>query len=214
MNTRTRILAAAVCLLTLLCFDSRPQTQERRPAAPEQTPAAADTLVGEVALLRRSLQTLNTRLREIGDRLLAPDAKQPAAAADPKGRLATYLDVLTRAEQRAEALRRDLLEMTQRETAYRNRLVQLDEDMRPESIDRNLTLVGTTRSTTDLRDARRRVLDNERKGVESLLNQTAQSRLRLEDDVKMADDMVARIRKRLLPLIDREIDKINPEEKQ
>jgi Rad3-related DNA helicase len=220
MKTRASILPAAACLLTLLCLDSYAQTsgrttaQEQQPAV-TQSAAALDPVANEISLLRKSLQTLNTRLREIGERLLAaPDAKQAAAAGDPKSRLAQHLEVLTRAEQRAETLRRELLEMIRCEAVYRNRLVQIDEDMRPESIDRNLTLVGTTRSTTDLRDLRRRVLDNERKGVENLLNQTAQSRLRLEDDVKMADEMVARIRKRLLPLIDKEIDKINPEEKQ
>lgn len=224
MNTRARILAAATCLLTVLCFDSFSQTAERRPAnpaAPEQSPAAAaqspaaaDSLVGEVALLRKSLQALNTRLREIGDRLTAPDARQPNAADPKQNRLSASLDILTRTEQRAELLRRQLLELTEKETAYRSRLMQLDEDLRPESIDRNLALAGTTRSTTDLRDARRRVLDNERAGVISLLNQTTQSRQRLEDDVKQADALVSRLRLRLLPLIEKEIDKINPDEKQ
>jgi hypothetical protein len=103
--------------------------------------------------------------------------------------------------------------MTEKETFYRNRIVQIDESSRPESIDRTLALVGTTISTTDLRDTRRRVLDNERSGVLSLLSLTSQSRIRLEDDVKQADALVARLRLRLLPLIEKEIDKINPDEK-
>ena len=78
-----------------------------------------------------------------------------------------------------------------------------------DSIDRSLSLVGTTR-TPDLRDARRRMLENDRKGVESLLNLASQSRARLEDDVRQADAMVARLRQRLLPLIDKQIDDINP----
>ena len=87
--------------------------------------------------------------------------------------------------------------------------MQIDEDMRPESIERTLNPYGTTR-TAELRGARRRVLENDRKGVESLLNLTTQSRLRLEDDVKQADLLVFRLRQRVLPLIDKEIDKINP----
>ena len=79
---------------------------------------------------------------------------------------------------------------------------------------RSLALVGTTISTTDLRDNRRRILDNERKGVEILLNQTSLSRIRLEDDVKQADALVSKLRARLLPLIEKEIDKINPEGNQ
>jgi uncharacterized protein YoxC len=230
MATLARFFAAAICAATLSCLTSLAQTGERRQTAPapraqEQTTDAqtaapsADTLVNEVALLRKSLQTLNTRLREISDKLLAPDTKQTDAsnasnASNPKqNRLAASLSILSQAEQRAELMRRQLLEMLEKETFYKNRLVQIDESSRPESIDRTLALVGTTISTTDLRDTRRRVLDNERNGVMSLLNQTSLSRIRLEDDVKQADLLVAKLRQRLLPLIEKEIDKINPEEK-
>ena len=224
MTTRSRLFAAALCAAALCCMTARAQTNERRqttptPSAQQQSPdASSDTLVGEVALLRKSLQTLNTRLREITDKLLAPDPKQPDATnsgvLNPRqSRLTNSLNLLTLAEQRAEIMRRQLLEMTEKESFYKNRLIQIDESSRPESIDRSLALLGTTTSTTDLRDTRRRVLDNERNGVLSLLNQTAQSRIRLEDDLKQADALVARLRQRLLPLIEKEIDKINPEEK-
>jgi hypothetical protein len=226
MTTRSRLFAAALCVTTLFCLNTRAQTNERRQTAPapgaqQQSPdaqavASSDTLVNEVALLRKSLQTLNTRLHEITDKLLAPDPRQPdapnsGAPNSRQSRLTNSLNLLTLAEQRAEMLRRQFLEMTEKEAFYRNRLIQIDESSRPESIDRTLALVGTTTSTTDLRDTRRRVLDNERNGVLSLLNQTSQSRIRLDDDVKQADILVAKLRARLLPLIEKEIDKINPE---
>jgi hypothetical protein len=226
MKTHARLFTAAIFVATFLCFNSSAQTSERRattpaPSAQTQSPdaqasaATADTLVGEVALLRKSLQSLNTRLREISDKLLAPVDSKTADASNPKqNRLAASLAILSQTEQRAELLRRQLLEMTEKEMQYRNRLVQIDESSRPESIDRSLALVGTTTSTTDLRDNRRRILDNERKGVELLLNQTSLSRMRLEDDVKQADALVSKLRMRLLPLIEKEIDKINPEGNQ
>ncbi len=221
MATLARFFAAAICAATLFCLTSLAQTNERRPPTPlQQQPAdaqtaapSADTLVNEVALLRKSLQTLNTRLREVSDKLLATDTKQTDASNPKQNRLAASLAILSQTEQRAELLRRQLLEMLEKETFYRNRLVQIDESSRPESIDRAIALVGTTTSTTDLRDTRRRVLDNERNGVMGLINQTSLSRIRLEDDVKQADLLVAKLRQRLLPLIEKEIDKINPEEK-
>ena len=221
MTKLARFFAAAIFAATLFCFNALAQTNERRPTTPAQQQAtdaqtaapSADTLVNEVALLRKSLQTLNTRLREISDKLLAPDTKQPDASNPKQNRLAASLSILSQTEQRAELLRRQLLEMLEKETFYRNRLVQIDESSRPESIDRAIALVGTTTSTTDLRDTRRRVLDNERNGVLGLLNQTSQSRIRLEDDVKQADLLVAKLRARILPLIEKEIDKINPDEK-
>ena len=210
MNARARLLTAALCLSTLLCAGAGAQTPERRAAPQSQEPAAvsADPVANEIALLRRSLQALNTRLREISEKLLGADVKGEA----PGGRqstLAQHLALLTSTEQRAEVMRKQLLELTERETAYRTRITQLDEEMRPDSIDRSLGHIGTTR-TTELRDTRRRVLDNERRGVEHLLNLTAGSRARLDEDVKQADALVARLRLRLLPLIEKEIDKINP----
>jgi hypothetical protein len=37
-----------------------------------------------------------------------------------------------------------------------------------------------------------------------------QSRIRLEEDVKQADALVSRLRQRLFPAIERQIEKINP----
>jgi hypothetical protein len=61
-----------------------------------------------------------------------------------------------------------------------------------------------------VREVRRRILENERKGVESLLNLTTQSRFRLEDDVRQAEALVLKLRQRVLPSIEKEIEKINP----
>src|SRR5438132_14393301 len=69
--------------------------------------------------------------------------------------------------------------------------------------------IGGTR-TAEMRDTRRRVLENDRKGIENLLSVTAQSRVRLEEDVRQADLLVTKLRQRLFPLIDKEIEKINP----
>ena len=214
MTTRASLIPAALCAVTLLCAGPRAQTARPSNATPlpqEQAGTiSADPVANEIGLLRRSLQTLNARLREISEKLLSPEtAKAGDAPAGKLSPIAQNLDILTRAEQRAETMRRQLLEMTEKETAYRTRLMQLDEEQRPESIDRSLSGVGTTR-TPELRDLRRRQVDNERKGVEILLGQASGSRVRLEDELKQADLLVARIRQRLLPLIEREIDKLQP----
>ena len=209
MKTPARLLTAALCVLTLVCAGAFAQS----PTAPlpkESAAVSGDPVANEIALLRKSLQTLNARLREITEKVFSPEAVK--AEGGPTGKLsplAQNLDVLTRAEQRAETMRRQLLEMAEKETAYRTRIMQLDEDTRSESIDRALSGVGTTR-TPELRDLRRRQLDNERKGVEILLGQATSSRVRLEEDLKQADLLVARIRQRLLPIIEREIDKLAP----
>ena len=227
MTKRVSPFPALICFVTLLVgVSASAQTTERRPAGsspqtqeqPMGGPVSADPVANEISLLRKSLQTLNTRLRDISEKMFGPDAPakagaKPGEAQDERQkRIAQNLDLLSRTEQRAELMRKQLIELTEKETSFKNRLVQIDEDMRPDSIDRSVMLVGSIGSTrtTELRDTRRRILDNERKGVESLYNQTSASRARLEEDVRQADALVARLRMRLLPLIEKEIDKIDP----
>jgi hypothetical protein len=176
-----------------------------------QTPqnSANDPLTNEVAALRQSLQTLNNRLKVISDELLAPAKKNEDKSLESIRKVTTNLDLLTHAEERAEVLRKQLIELIEKETAYKGRMAQFDEDLRPENIERSMVGVGGTR-TSEMRDTRRRVLENDKRGIENLLSVTVQSRIRLEEDVRQADQLVSKLRQRLFPLIEKEIDKINP----
>ena len=219
MRVRSVFLPLVICVLTLFSAQSFAQSVERRqPGATRQSeepsvsrPPNANSIeavVNEIDLLRKSLQTLNLRLREISERLPALDSKQ-SGSNDKQNRFAPTLELLARAEERAGILRKQLIESIERETAYRSRLAQMDEEVRPENVERALSGVGTTR-TAEIREVRRRSLEIEKRGLESLLNLNTQSRARLEDDVRQADSLVSRIRQRLFPLIDREIEKITP----
>ncbi|MEP6568477.1 MAG: hypothetical protein ABJC10_01785 [Acidobacteriota bacterium] len=220
MSTRAISRSIVICVLTLLSTQSFAQNVERHPVSspmPSKQPSASlsasgnsiDAVVNEIDLLRNSLQTLNTRLREISEKLPALDSKQIAGSNDKQKPLASSLELLARAEDRAGVLRKQLLELIEKDTSYRSRLAQIDEDMRPENIERVLNRVGTTR-TAEIRDVRRRSLDIEKRGPEGLVSVTTQSRPRLEEDLRQAESFVSRIRQRLLPLIEREIEKINP----
>ena len=168
---------------------------------------SGDALTNEVAELRKSVQTLNARLKAIAEELLSPDSKE--SDNQKVKQIAANLELLSHTEERAEVLRKQLLELIVKETTYRTRLTQMDEDIRPENIERALAGIGTTR-TAEMRDTRRRSLDSERKGLESLLALTGQSRIRLEEDVRQADQLVASFRQRLFPLIQKQLDKLNP----
>ena len=219
MIRRAIFLTLAICVSALFSAQSFAQSVERRqpgstPQAEEpstRVPANANTIeavVNEIDLLRKSLQTLNLRLREISERLPAVDSKL-SATNDKPNRTALTLELLARAEERVGILRKQLIESIEKETAYKSRLAQMDEEIRPENVERALSGVGTTR-TAEIREVRRRSLEIEKRGLENLLNLNTQSRGRLEEDVRQAESLVSRIRQRLLPLIDREIDKIAP----
>jgi hypothetical protein len=219
MRVGAIFLPLVICVLTLFSAQSFAQSVERRqPGATSQgeepsvgRPPNANSIeavVNEIDLLRKSLQTLNLRLREISEKFPSLDFKQ-SGSTDKQNRVAPTLELLARAEERAGILRKQLIESMEKETAYKSRLAQMDEEIRPENVERALSGVGTTR-TAEIREVRRRSLEIEKRGLEALLNLNTQSRARLEDDVRQADSLVSRIRQRLFPLIDREIDKIAP----
>jgi hypothetical protein len=218
MTTREHTLSVLICLLALPFFSATSFAQERRQltSAPSPSPDSASNQAGmeavanQVGMLRQSVQSLDATLSDIADKLLPVFSKAKDTAAESQSRISTSFTLLTQAEQRAEMLRKQLLELIEKETSYQIRLTQIDEDMRPENIERALNPYGTTR-TAEMRDTRRRVLESERRGYQNLLTLATGNRTRLEEEVRQADALVMKLRLRLNPLIDREIDKIKPE---
>ena len=201
-------------LVLLFCFPitisiaSFAQGASQNPANenPQQL-AGNNNVAAELGLVSNSLQTLNARLQSISEELLSPDKKEDDNSNERLKRISTNFDLLTHAEERAEVLRKQLIDLIEKETSYKIRMSQMDEDMQPQNIAQSMAGIGTTR-TPEIRDTRRRSLENEKHGLENLLALTTQSRLRLEEDVRQADQLVSRLRQRLFPLINREIEKL------
>src|SRR6185503_4739750 len=114
-----------------------------------QTTAAnssSDDVAKQIGMLRTSVQSLDATLNDIADKLIPVFTKAKDDAAESRGRISSSFTLLTQAEQRAEMLRRQLLELIEKETLYRTRIAQLDEDARPENVERTLNPYGTTRT--------------------------------------------------------------------
>jgi len=182
------------------------QTTANSPA----TGGSSEEVAKQIGMLRTSVQSLDATLNDIADKLIPVFTKAKDDAAESRGRISSSFTLLTQAEQRAEMLRRQLLELIEKETLYRTRIAQLDEDARPENVERTLNPYGTTR-TAELRDTRRRVLETDRRGYVSLLALATEGHTKLEEEVRQADALVQRLRQRLNPLIEREIDKLTPQ---
>ena len=90
------------------------------------------------------------------------------------------------ASQRADELGSQLAETQAKEAELRARLRQLDENIKPENIERSLAGVGSTKPE-ELREQRRRQLSIERDGVRAQLKLLATSRERLEQSIRAAE---------------------------
>ena len=109
----------------------------------------------------------------------------------------TLLDMerLTRAEQRAESLRGQQLDVETKLADLQSKLDQVEYALKPENIERVTSGYGTTRPE-EARDSRRRQLESEKSRLLAQVKILETSRTRLEVAVANADAEVEMLRRR------------------
>jgi DNA repair exonuclease SbcCD ATPase subunit len=106
------------------------------------------------------------------------------------------MERLTRAEQRAEQLRSQLMDIQSKIADYESKLEQIEWALRPENIENSTAGYGSTRPEA-ARDARKKQLEGERSRVQAQLKLAETSRSRLEVAVSNADSEVDLLRAKL-----------------
>lgn len=137
--------------------------------------------------MRRTVNDLSNQVNKLTDKLTQMEQQQ---------RTLVDLERLSRAEQRAEALRAQLRDVQEKEANLTARSEQIDFDLRPENIERSVATYGSTHPE-EARDARRRALESEKTRVRAQLDLLVTSRQRLESAIVMADLEVDKLRKRI-----------------
>jgi hypothetical protein len=173
----------------------------------QPTPSLADTqgLPDDTA---KRLKDLQSRIKKL-ESLQATDKK--ATYEERQKLLLTNLDILTKAEQRSESLRKQRFDMVDKENTIRARLDQIEVDIRPEMIERSVAVVGTLRPE-ELREARRKSLDSERHNLQNLLNDVVAARTNLDADLLRSDALVEKLRVRLDKDIDDALNSDQPDQ--
>ena len=140
-------------------------------------------------------------ITSLSERITELESKQTKDADEKQKRLLMNLDILTRAEQRSEALRKQLFEMIEKQNSLQARIEQINYDLRPEMIERYSAMSGSFRPES-VREARQKSLESEKRNLESLITQISNTRLTLEESVQRADLMVEKLRVKLEKEID------------
>jgi len=96
------------------------------------------------------------------------------------------LSVASAQNASVESLRSQLSDVQAKETDIQTRAKQLEEDLKPENIEKYFALNGSTHPE-ELREQRRRQLEGERDRVRAQLDQLALSRTRLEASIATAE---------------------------
>ena len=139
-------------------------------------------------------------LEELGNRIRNLEAERKPAKADPdekQKRVLLNLDILTRAEQRSEGLRKQVFEMIEKENAVKTKLDSLDYDLRPEVLERSTALIGSLRPE-EIRASRRKSLESERTNLQNLLTEIQRTRASLDISLQRADALVEKLRLKII----------------
>lgn len=143
----------------------------------------------------------NKRIKELNTRLKSLESTQKNEYDEKQKRLLLNLDILSRSEQRAESLRKQLFDIIEKESTVKSKLDQIQFDSRTENVERSAAFAGSLRPE-ELRDQRKKSLDAERKNLETLLTQIQNNRAVLEQSVEKADQLVEKVRSRMEKEID------------
>jgi phage shock protein A len=106
------------------------------------------------------------------------------------------LERLTRAEQRAEQLRMQLIDVQSKIADMESKLEEIEYTIKPENIERATQVYGSTRPE-EARETRRRQLESERARLKAQLRILSTSQARLEVSVANADSEVDLLRAKL-----------------
>lgn len=146
-------------------------------------------------------ERLNKRIKELNSRIQTLEGNKQNQYDQKQKRLLLNMDILSRAEQRAESLRKQLFELIDKESSLQSRLDQLNYDLRPEMLERSSAFAGSLRPE-EIRETRKKTLESEKRNLENLLSQIQTSRISLEENLRKADLLVEKVRLKLEKEID------------
>jgi len=218
MSSRTiRRLAVAIisiCLIGGVIIDSsaqkrRRKTRTRRPSTPRITnPAIYDAPANENAndnsnssgsestatsensnedAQSKRIRELSSQVNQLNDKLSSMEQSQ---------RTLVDLERLSRAEQRSADLWKQLRDVEAQQADLQSRVEEIDYQLRPENIDRAVAGFGSMRPE-ELREQRRKSLENEKLRIQKQLDQLAANHSRLETAIAGADADIERLHARL-----------------
>lgn len=145
------------------------------------------TTKGSPANMQQTIDALSNQVNRLNDKL---------SQMQENDRSLIDMERLTRAEQRAESVRAQMLDTESKLADLQARMDQVDYSLKPENIDRSIAGYGTAHPE-EARDSRRRQLENEKARLQAQISLLENSRTRLQASLSTAEAEVDVLRRRL-----------------
>jgi len=170
---------------------------------PAQTyqPDPMVSIAADLGRLTRSVTTLTEQMKAFVDKF---EKVGSLNFTEKQQRLILGMEMLMRTEQRVATLQKSQIELIEKQNQTKNRLNQVESDLRPRNIERSTVFEGTT-ETEEIRESRRDRLQAERASLSSLLIQIQSNVAETSDNLREAQGMAFRLRRMFLPQIEREL---------
>ena len=163
-----------------------------------------ENISSELTKVTKSLQTFNERINQF---LESVNKYKGIQLTEQQQKLIFGYEVLNQTEQLAATLRKTLLETSEREAATKRRLGQIEIDLKPDSLDRSFQLRGTTRAD-ELRETRRRSLEDERNTLQKLLAELVDSRNQITENLRQTEIFLDQFRRQLFAKLNAELNNL------
>ncbi|MCA1625362.1 MAG: hypothetical protein LC768_05400 [Acidobacteria bacterium] len=190
-------------LIFLSIFTMSALAQDNQPAIKTNT-SSIENISVEITKISKSLQTFNKRIKDLLEQFALNKGNQ---LNEKQQKLLFGYEILNRAEQRLEILQKFQIELAEKEASIKTRLAQIEQEIKPESIDRNVTFIGTTK-TDEMREGRRRTLEAERGSLQTLFSQIRQNLIQTSSELRQAETLVTHLRRKILPQVEMEISNL------
>ncbi|HEV8591461.1 MAG TPA: hypothetical protein VGQ55_05100 [Pyrinomonadaceae bacterium] len=221
-GSRLVFLLSLVLVFSVFVVDAQTKKKKKTTAVPAATTTTTPPVeplvisraedfpdegsVKPVATPTPSVDSSNAYITDLENRIRSLESSSNKKDPDAKQkRLLLNLDILTRAEQRSETLRKQSYDLLEKESDIHAKMDRIEYELRPESIDKTVAFAGTLRPE-ELRANRRKSLESEKANLQSLLTEIQRTRSNLEVTLERSDALVEKLRTKLEKEIDTALD--------
>jgi len=181
---------ASVCLFTLLLafgLNAVAQQTAKNSSSNEQAPNANAQDCPEAEQLRKNVQQLTAEVQRLKSKVAELE----------QDRLATTIQQqLEQEEQRGEGLQLHLIEIAEKEAPLQSRVDQINQQLRPEALERILAGVGSVHPEDTREEVRKRLM-SEKLRLQYQLELFRQDRLRTQASLVTTDAAIQRLKQKL-----------------
>ncbi len=156
----------------------------------------------ELTNISRSVAQLSDRLKLFVDKF---EKVGGMTLTEKQQRFIMGLELLVRSEQRVATLQKAHTELIEKHIQVKRRLTEIDLELRPQSIERSTQMQGSV-DTVERQENRRDKFIAEQRSLLLLTQQIERNIAEAESSLREAQAHVARLRRSLLPQIEREIN--------